>query len=389
MNRLAWLIPIQSTICLVLIALLSYGCMNDERQLPPRNARLSIDLRWIKAYSRETKADVETGLLWGLSFLGAALPRDAHVFSWNNNIVTVDLERARVVKGTEESWGRLLVVLKESDEYRAMRAVDIGRFMALTVCSSNHYFALTGASTTYEELPRKRKLEAKRVAIVESSVARGNRLLDVGEGSNFGDILFVAHEGNGSIKNGTFHEEESEVVDSMANGQLRFALYDVSGKLKPAANPSLSVAGKPGKCLWCHEVRLQRTFISGTDLDGYYSRREFDSIVADRMRILNLYRSNLKSKVDFTRLQDHTYAELLYISFFEPSLERLAGEWGVPIEQAELLLRDVGTHVNDEFSFLGSKLYRRKDVDGLAPYKTVGVPTDPREPSFYEPDLLR
>jgi hypothetical protein len=49
----------------------------------------------------------------------------------------------------------------------------------------------------------------------------------------------------------------------------------------------------------------------------------------------------------------------------------------------------VPTHAPEEFAFLGPRLYRRTDVDPLAPYAVLEPPTDPREPSAYEPDLLR
>jgi hypothetical protein len=127
----------------------------------------------------------------------------------------------------------------------------------------------------------------------------------------------------------------------------------------------------------------------GTDVAGYYTRREFDGFVDERMRIINVQRAAIRSQIDFSRQADHTYAELLYVSFFEPSLDRLAREWNMPVEQAAHLLRDAPTHFNEEFPFLGSKLYSRKDVDRFTPHKTVAAPPDAREPSPYEPDLLK
>ena len=41
---------------------------------PPGDPALSIELRWIESYEGESRSDVETGLLWTLSFLGAELP---------------------------------------------------------------------------------------------------------------------------------------------------------------------------------------------------------------------------------------------------------------------------------------------------------------------------
>ena len=107
------------------------------------------------------------------------------------------------------------------------------------------------------------------------------------------------------------------------------------------------------------------------------------------MDVLQRARSRLDSRIDFARTQDHTYAELLYISFYEPSPERIAGEWNVPVARVREALTGLPTHAHDEFDFLGEQLYRRSDIDTLAPYGVLAPPTDPREPSAYEPDLLR
>jgi hypothetical protein len=80
---------------------------------------------------------------------------------------------------------------------------------------------------------------------------------------------------------------------------------------------------------------------------------------------------------------------LLYSAFYEPSAERVAREWSVPVARVKETLSRLPTHAHDEFDFLGQRLYRRSDIDTLAPYGVLEPPTDPREPSAYEPDLLR
>jgi hypothetical protein len=175
----------------------------------------------------------------------------------------------------------------------------------------------------------------------------------------------------------------------MANGQLRFALYSEDGALKPAANRTLTAAGKPAKCLWCHEIALSSPFSGRTSVAGYGSLGEFERLIAQRMDALRSARSKLDSRIDFARTQDHTYAELLYISFYEPSAERIAREWNVPVGRVLEALTGLPTHAHREFAFLGAQLYRRSDIDALAPYGVLAPPTDPREPSAYEPDLLR
>jgi hypothetical protein len=369
------------------VALLSGSCADRP---PADDPDLSIELRWSRSYGGESRADVETGLLWTLSFLGAALPDEgADPLSWRGTVLTLHLDRAGIDASLLPNWKRLLAAMKASEEHRASGGLDIGRFVALTLCSPNHYYALTGADTRFEQAYPRHSFARERTAIVESAVSHGDRLIEVAEGPTAADIAFIAHEGPGSISLGTFVVEEHELLDVMANGQLRFALYGADGALKPAANGTLTAAGKPAKCLWCHEIALQRPFDGRTSVPGYGPLGEFERLVARRMDALRGARSRLASRIDFARTQDHTYAELLYISFYEPSAERIAREWNVPIGRVREALTGLPTHAHHEFDFLGEQLYRRSDIDALAPYGVLAPPTDPREPSAYEPDLLR
>jgi hypothetical protein len=363
------------------------GCGEPPK---PSDPALTIELRWLKGFAQEDLSQVETGLLWTLSFLGATLPREtSDLLSWRGDTVTVRLDRAGIDSDALPHWERLLAVMKASEEYYRMGALDIGRFVALTLCSSRHYYALTGAHVRYEEARAKYAFDPRLVAIVESGVAQGDRLLEVAQGTAFGDIAFIGHEGAGSVWQGTFRKEEHELLDVMPNGQLRFALYGADGVLKPAAARALTAAGKPSKCLWCHETHLLRPFAARSSVAGYYPPSELEGQVASGMERLRRVRASLRSKIDFAREQDHTYAELLYLAFYEPSAERLAREWNLPLDQVQQMLLGLPTHAHGEFPFLGDKLYRRSQVDALAPYRVLDVPTDPREPSTYEPDLLR
>jgi len=373
-------------VCVVTIC--TSGCSRDPLQ-PPTDDTLALELRWIQGYPGERRSDVETGLLWTLSFLGAALPRDgASPIEWSGETVFLHLDLAGIQPNTRAAWRSLLSVMKASEEYRSAGGLDIGRFVALALCSPRHYYALTGASARYDEARARHIFDSKRVAIVESAVASGNRILEVALGSSPSDIAFVAHEGTGSIPDGTFQVAEHELLEVMPNGQLRFALYDISGALKLAADNELTAAGKPSKCLWCHETELSSPFAGRTSVEGYYSLSEFEQQLMERSGRLHADRAALRSRIDFGRPQDHTYAELLYLSFYEPSEERLAGEWSLPVEHVRELVSGLPTHAHAEFPFLGDELYHRSDVDRLAPHGVIEVPTDPREDSAYEPDLI-
>jgi hypothetical protein len=378
----------------VLLLLCTSGCNRTNQSLTPKDESLVIKLRWIKSYPRQSRSQVNTGLFWALSFLGAKLPADAAIISWDGTMVTLDLGAAGVVEGSKSAWKLLLHVLKSSDEYRIMGGIDIGRFVFLSLCSSHQYYALTGVSSTYAEFGAKHALAPRQVAIVESGVAHGNRLIEVGQGGDINSVVFVAFEGTGSLQAHSFQKAEIETLDVMENGQLRFGLYDLEGHLKDATTPTLTAAGKPSKCLWCHEINLQPPFRNVTDLEGYYSTKEFKELVASATRAVAAYRTTLASKVEFTRLQDHSNAEDLYLSFAEPTASRLAAEWNMPLERVKQLLasRNLKTHPHSERiddGVLGDDLYDRNEVDSLAPYATLRGPSDMRESSSYEPNLLQ
>jgi hypothetical protein len=370
------------------------GCSRTDHPLAPRDPDLVIKLRWIKSYPSQSRSKASTGLYWALSFLGARLPADAAIISWDGTTVNVDLDAAGVPQASRAAWKKLLHILRSSDEYRLMGGIDVGRFIFLSLCSSRQYYALAGVSSSYAQFRARHPFAPRQVAIVESAVARGNRLIEVGTGDGINSMVFVAFEGAGSLRDHTFVREDIETLDIMENGQLRFALYDLEGDLKDATTPALTAAGKPSKCLWCHETNLQPPFKNVTDLEGYYSTQEFRNLVADEMRVLASYRKTLASKVDFTRPKEHSNTQDLYMSFAEPTARRLAVEWNMPLDRVKQLLAShhLKTHPHSESiddDILGDDLYDRSDVDSLAPYATIRGPSDMREASSYEPNLLQ
>lgn len=365
------------------------GCACSHTAPPPGKHDLTLTLRWVKGYGAENREKVETGLLWALSFLGAEFPRSApKAFIWEDHLVTVDFDRIGITAATRPAWEEVIARIKSSEEYRRTNGMDIGRFLMLTLCSPRDYYVLTGVAPHLEQVRGRHTFDHKQMAVTQSEIAVGNRLIDIGEARHFGEIGFIAYEGTGRIADGSFEKKEIEVLEFMNNGQLRFALYDLEGNLKTNATPLLTSAGKPAKCLWCHEIRLQPALLNRVDTPGYYTTAQFGAIIAERMKLVDQYREGLDAKVDFKRTQDHTFAELLYLTFMEPSAERLALEWNLPVAQVVALLKDKPTHKQEEFSWLGTHLYRRQDVDALAPYPVIRVASDPREPSAYEPDLF-
>jgi hypothetical protein len=66
-----------------------------------------------------------------------------------------------------------------------------------------------------------------------------------------------------------------------------------------------------------------------TNAPGHLTTAQLDSGIVRRMQLVESHRDGLDAKIDFSHLQDHRFLEYLYVSFNEPTLERLACEWRV------------------------------------------------------------
>lgn len=373
----------------ILFILWSSCSQDDDLRANPED--LKIDLRWAKAYPLETQQDIETGVTWALSFLGATLPKGSLTkgVQWKNEqVFNLNLGELGIDGESHVAWKAILDTLKKSEEYALHGGIDVGRFVMLTLNSTNHYYALTGAKQRYTDFRRAYSFDERKAGVVVSVIAFGSRLIEISTATQFNEIAFIAEEGEGAITNGSFVPREFEAMNFMANGQLRFALYDINGNLKLAASKSLTAAGKPAKCLWCHETSLIPPFGDDSNVQGYYSTEEFINKLDERTQIVKTYRETLDTEIDFANVHSHTKAELLYLSFMEPSAERLAAEWGITVSQVEARLSNFDTHAHHEFSYLGDKLYFRHDIEHLAPFNTIQLPDDARNASVYEPDFI-
>ena len=372
---------------LLLSLIILNSCTNHELEGPND---LKLNLRWVKNYPDEKAEDVVTGLSWNLSFLGARLPKGSIAASmkWiNDDVLQVDFETLGFSSEASEAWRSLFISIRASEEYLQLGSIDIGRFTMLTLNSSYHYYAITGARPTFDDFAASYAFDGKKGAITNSSIAMGHRRVSFSIADGIGRVTFIAEEGDGSLIENNFSVEEFEVIDIMPNGQLRFAMYDKEKKLKPFADPSLTEAGKPSKCLWCHEINLQSLNVMEA-APGYYTEPEMSVKLLEARSILNQYRSGLSSDLDFTQTQAHAKGEILYVGFMEPSVFRLSGEWNVSEEQVQAQVTGFKTHQNTEYTLLGSQLFQRKDIEVLAPYKGLPVPDDAREPSAFEPMLV-
>ncbi|MBY0425456.1 MAG: hypothetical protein K2Q22_07465, partial [Cytophagales bacterium] len=334
-----------------------------------------IRLRWVKAYESEDWPKVRIGLIWAFSYLGAELPKgsfdESVTQSESNGLFTIDLEKLGFSEQSLKAFEPILDELKSSEEYKKTGGIDIGRFLMFTVHSSRHYYTITGASTSVSKFETKYSVkDPLRYVVVNSGVAKVKRLIQFNRPNRWDEIAFMGSEAEPS---GDDHGMGFETIDVMKNGQLRFGIYGKGGILDDAANPLLTSAGKPGKCQWCHEKHLQMIFYPTEDVPNSLTKDEFVRQIDSAQGKLNQYRNLLNSDITYQNPQDHAFAELLYISFLEPSAYRISNEWGIAEPKVKELLRQFPTHPYEEYPFLGD-LYQRKWIDSLASYRSVRVP---------------
>lgn len=389
-------IKIKHSLYLFLIIYVVLICFNSCKHEPESlvsegatSERYAMTLHWSKSYPTETKQMVEAGFLWAMSFLGADWPKGSFkkAVVWNNNSLQVDFNQLGFHQQGLEALAKLIAQFKQSEEYQKTGAIDIGRFVALSLNSTNHYYAITGMAKTYDAFKLGKVFDAKQFAATNSSISSHDRIIDLPDSNNmdFRKSAYVSNECEGKIKEGKQRITSFEVKEQMANGQFRFAIYDTTGVMLTAAN---GFAGKPAKCLWCHESTIQTLFADQVDEPNYYGAEMFKYFVNRNIKVLAAYRNTLQADIDFEKWRDHTYMELLYITFMEPSADRLAQEWGMSLNEVKDRLKNVPTHLHGEFTYLGT-IYFREDVEPFSPYTAVKPPSSAREKSVYEPNLIR
>ncbi len=379
------------TVSLSFFLLLGFVSCFVVKGLEIKDADMKINLRWIKGYDEETPKKVELGLQWILSYLGATLPKETakDVFRWEKkSLLVLDLSKAGFTEKAKIVWFRILKKMKTTEEYTRMGGIDIGRFIMLTFNSSWHYYALTDVPRrlgTFEKvyLLKEQTIEIQRG---ESCVAYGKRLVQLSAVTkNFLEMGFLASEGKEDIA-GKFTRSEFEVFDFMPNGQPRFAIYNAKGELKASGAPQLSDAGKPARCMWCHESIIQKSYIATEDTPHLNLLNQEVAIFNQRLKA---ERNNLNTTLAYDNRHQHSLGELLYMTFMEPSARRLAAEWDMDIVEIEELLSYKKTHELHEYQSIDfGELYHRKDIEYLTPYQTLQTPASARNFSMYEPDFL-
>ena len=344
----------------------------------------TLNLEFTKQYEIDNWENARTGLLWTLSFLGAELKKDSldrAIIRSDSTKFKLDLSKVGFSQISLKALEVAIDSLKNTQEYTIKNSIDLGAFVSLMLGSSEQYYKITDVESDLSVKLKKYKYDEPIIfPVTNSLISKHTRVLKLYTKGQVKDWVFIAEEGEGNFLNKTFHPKAFEVFDIMANGQLRFSIYDQNRKIISASPNGLSEAGKPAKCLWCHELYIQPLYTTNDSVEGYISQESFQGIVKDLMFKLSLYRKNLKGEIDFSKTQDHSFVERLYIGYMEPSLIKLSKEWNIPLPKLKEMLKGKRTHQHPEFTFFGD-IYFRDSINNLAPFKPSIMPFDVREGS--------
>ena len=382
-------------ITLFIIYLFNTTCSNkissNEASIP---LDLVIDLRWIPSYENETQDSIEIGLKWIMSYLGAMLPQEfiKQTMVWSDeNIMTLDISKAGFSSRAERTWARLLKHYKNSQEYKTYKSMDIGQFVLLSFNASWHYYAITAASPNLTSFQSQYEFDSDSKLVFlpgRSGVTSGLRIVHSSKASSVNRIAHTAEEGIGENIN-DFKKQETEVFDIMPNGQPRFAVYGLDGNLKVGGNPLLSRAGKPAKCMWCHESGVQLPFrvINKYPLE-LANYKKFNQLVNTQNDMLDNYYNNFLPRLDTFRNQKnlHYLAELLYITYQTPTTMRAEGELALLNIDNDTLHLPIHMSYHHEFKFL-KNIVSRKTLDSITNLHTFPTLTS-RETTVNEINLL-
>ncbi len=360
---------VMKTICCAGLVLFTACNITGPKSVSGRN--LKVRLLWVQSYPEETWEKAKQGLWWALSGLGALPPPDEKPLQLISRqdqrvIMELDLAAAGFHPAAVEPLRAAVTPILESDEMRLYGAVDIGRFLMLTLYEPEQYYTISGAAETLAEF-RASSMQGEKewFAVTASLLTESDRLVEFNAApASVSKMGFVVSEGHGSLVGGDFVEQEFEVIDFMDNGRQRFTIYDVSGKRLETA--TISPAGQPGKCMWCHEMRLQTGSSQNQTVPPYLSFEQFRRAISDMQQLIDRTRREQVTAVNYEEYHVHTWSELLAEMFLSPSAERLALEWQLPLAETEQLLADaeLQTHVHEEYPQFGP-LYTRRQADSL------------------------
>jgi hypothetical protein len=374
---------------MIVCALFLQTCTYNH--LPESNSK--VLLNWYPAPANQTQDEYTTGMVWLFSYLGAKLPSnkfDKGILFISSNKIEIDFEKLGFADFALNHLKNINSKIKETEEYRATGGVDAGRFFALIFNSTYHYYKITGAPASYNEFSAKyANLAYKTFVCDTSAISISSRVFNYSINDfNLQKNVFISEEGNGIYSSGAFQKSGIiEAFDYMENGQPRFVIYNAKGNLYVPSEPSVHRAGKPAKCMWCHESGMQPLFVETPNLTGSVSTFDFLGDQQLFTEKLEKFHENTASRLNFSDKKAHAQGEYIYLCFYEPNANRLAQEWNLSVTEVKRILTGISTHTNPEFPFL-KEVYYRSQVQSFAPYSSIEVSNEMREATSIEPNYL-
>jgi hypothetical protein len=353
-----------------------------------------IVLRWYPAPANQSKEEFMVGVSWLLSYLGAKLPLNTYeqgVKFIETQKVELNIDALGFSSNAEQYLQELIAFVKLTEEYKVTGGIDAGRFFALCFNSTYQYYKITEAPLTYDNFTKKYASFVYKTFVCDtSSISNYSRIFNYTIGElTLQNNYFVSQEGVGRYSSGSFVKNDLlEVFDYMENGQPRFMIYNQKGNLYVPDQATKHPAGKPAKCMWCHESGMQPLFNNTPSIMGYVSKEEFSNDQILFTKKLNDFHRQTNAKIDFSDKKAHTQGEFIYLCFYEPNAQRLAMEWNITLDQVAQILSGVPTHTNPEFPFL-KNVYHRYQIATYAPYQSIEVAHEMREASAQEPNYLK
>ncbi len=348
------------------------------------NSKSIIHLKWNKSHEIDNLQKNIAGLTWALSFLGSNIALDTTLtgISYTKDIIELDISNVGFSEKAITHLQSLNWAIKNSEEYKKKGTIDIGRYIALTIGSPNHYYKIAGVPQRLSNLRSNYTFDSITAYINNSSISNIDREIEYSINNEQNKRAFISAERDTITK----EIQEFETVELMENGLSKFALYDKKGNLKTVGDQKVTRAGKPGKCMWCHESGIQPLFRKQINIKNYIPARAFLDSLKMYNNELRVYQNEIWKNSVIKNRRSHTEMEIAYITFMEPSIEQLSNEWQITGEETKKKLAHLKSHRHHEFDFLGD-LYHRKDVDLLAPFKVLEVPESIREASSNEDNV--
>lgn len=368
----------------VLFLFLMLSCANHSTSdlMADADTFETIHLKWNKAYPDDNVQKSSIGLEWTLSYCGAILPNAPGGMNISTEIITLNVDALGFADAALEKLYKLHQKIKSSPEYLANGSIDIGRYVTLLIGAPEHYYEIVGVPDKLDGVLSNYTLLPEKGYVNHSGVSLQHRIIRFSEQKNLNQV-FVSSEVD-SISGAVY---EYETIEIIPNGQIRFGIFDADGNRKDNANATHSNAGKPAKCMWCHESNIQPLYSVQGNFPEFLTYLQLKDKLINYNRLLQNQKYALTTGVDFAQNRQHTLTELLYISFMEPSAERLALEWNLPLANVQSLLSGLPTHTHHEFPFLGN-LYDRHMIENIAPHKGLAVSSSVREASENEVNYI-